>query len=152
MPCGAASSAAQRDVLGREPQLLVALGRRALEADERVHALAPDPLRELEGDGDVLAEALRALGVAQEAAVARRHVAGVEVEQRDREARIGDRRLDLVERLAGGPPELDGRKAGGGGALEALEERASLKRIETLAQNFTAELSSVAFRIAELEF
>src|SRR5256885_1306412 len=55
-------------------------------------------------------------------------VAGVEVEQRDAQWGGLDRGLDLVERLAGGPPELDGVEAGGGGALEALHERRVLEQ------------------------
>src|SRR5262249_23667982 len=105
-----------------------ALAGRALDADEGVHPLAADAPRELERDRHVLAEALGAIRVAEQAAVARRHVAGVEVEQRDLHAGPRDRVLDLVERLAGGPPELDGLKAGGGGALEALQERRVLEQ------------------------
>src|SRR4051812_24636402 len=151
-PGAAGAVGGPRDVVGGELQLRLALGGRALEADERVEALAPDPLGELERDGDVLAEAWRAVGIARQAAVARRHVAGVEVEQRDREARVADRGLDLGERLARGPPELDGREAGGGGALEALQERRVLEEHRDVGAELHSELSSVAFRIAELEF
>src|SRR3954452_19790012 len=127
------------DVLGGERELLVARGRLrldgpeqpdllaergglALEPDERVHALAAEPPGEVERDRHVLAEAVLAVAVAEQAPVAFGHLAGVEVEQRDLQVRLLDRRLDLVERLAGGPPELHGVEARRGGALEALQE------------------------------
>jgi len=80
-------------------------------------------LRKLQRDRHVLPEPLLPFGIAHEAAVAGRHVASVEVEERDLDASVPHSPLDLAEVLARRPPELNSREAGLRGPPEAFEQR-----------------------------
>src|SRR5205823_1537965 len=67
------------------------------------------------------------LRVAEQAAIAGRQVAGVEVEQHHLEAGLGDRALHGIELLVPRPHELDAGEPGVPCAAEALGERRVLE-------------------------
>ena len=67
-------------------------------------------------------ELVLARRVAEYAAVARGHVAGVEVEQDDLDARVGHGGLHGIEVLTAWPPHFDGVESGVAGRGEAFEE------------------------------
>jgi hypothetical protein len=65
----------------------------------------------------------------------RRHVTGVEVEERDRQARLLYRGFHLPEVLAQRPPELHSQKPASAAPRNRSRNGASLNRMETFAQN-----------------
>jgi hypothetical protein len=102
--------------------LFVAVDTVELEAHQRVEPPAAHGASQLQGDGHVVAELLLPVGMAHQPAIAVRHVAGVEVEQRHLETGVLDGAHDVADILARRPPELHAGESRLGGATEALGE------------------------------
>ena len=122
-PCSAAASAAKRTLSRAIAQLRLAVEAFELVAGERVELRAPDRGRQLERDRHVGPEGVLERRVADQPAIARGHVARVEVQQRHLDAGVCDRRLDRGEVLAARPPQLDHLEARLARTGESLEER-----------------------------
>lgn len=108
-------------------------------------ALHPRPVA-----GSGTPNAPSACSISEQPAIAARHVPGVEVEQRELDTTVADRRLDGSEIFPARPSELHGVRPGPGRAIEPVEKRLSLDRIDRLALNLIRLVGS--FRDAESSF
>ena len=122
-PWPAAASAAIRQVVARERELVVQRHRLDPLADERVEPRAADGRGELERNRHVVEELRAPARVGRQPAVAGGGVATVEVQQHQLQRCVGNCGADVAGLDVAVPVHLDGAETGSASRREPVEQR-----------------------------